>query len=110
MLDNPGAQLPITQTDAGHACSCCSTAGNDSQPKAAAAAPVTTTYGVEGMTCEHCVRSVTEELDGIPAVTGVDVALKTGGVSLVTVHSDTALDEAAVAAAIDDAGYRLVRA
>ncbi len=38
----------------------------------------TTTYSVVGMTCDHCVRSVTEEVTEVPGVTGVEVDLATG--------------------------------
>jgi copper chaperone len=68
----------------------------------------TSTYDVRGMTCGHCVKSVTEELQGVDGVTAVDVDLNAGGVSKVTVTSDTALDEQQVRAAVDEAGYELV--
>ena len=67
----------------------------------------TTTYGVTGMTCGHCVTAVTEELSQVPGVTGVDVELVADGTSTVTVTSDAPLDESAVAAAVDEAGYAL---
>ncbi|MCX6396356.1 MAG: cation transporter [Propionibacteriales bacterium] len=56
------------------------------------------------MTCGHCVASVTEEISEIPGVTGVTVVLDTG---LVTVTSDEPLDDAAVGAAVVEAGYAL---
>lgn len=62
------------------------------------------TYTVTGMTCGHCVASVTEEISEIPGVTQVDVDLGSGRVE---VTSDTPLDRAAVAAAVDEAGYEL---
>jgi copper ion binding protein len=64
-----------------------------------------TTINVSGMTCGHCVSAVTMELSLIPSVTEVDVDLETGKV---TVTSDTALDQAQLATAIDEAGYELV--
>ena len=64
----------------------------------------TTTYTVTGMTCGHCVASVTEEVSQVPGVTAVEVDLATGQV---TVSADSPLDEAAVAAAVDEAGYAL---
>lgn len=71
----------------------------------------TQTFPVTGMTCGHCVGAVTSELKEIPGVTGVDVDLVAGGTSSVTVASDAPLDEAAVAAALDEAGdYRLATA
>ncbi|WP_214405453.1 heavy-metal-associated domain-containing protein [Pseudonocardia lacus] len=62
------------------------------------------TYTVTGMTCEHCVASVTEEISEIDGVTGVVVDLPTGAV---TVTSDQALDQARVRVAVEEAGYRL---
>ena len=53
----------------------------------------TATYTVTGMTCGHCVSSVTEEVGQIAGVTGVDVDLKTGRV---TVTSDAPVDDAKV--------------
>ena len=68
----------------------------------------TTTYAVTGMTCEHCVHAVTEELTRLDGVTVVNVELVPGGTSTVTVTSDAPLSEAAVSAALDEAGdYRL---
>jgi len=67
-----------------------------------------TTYQVMGMTCEHCVRAVTEEIEDLGGVSAVTVALVPDGVSVVTVTSDAPLTTEAVAAALDEAGaYRL---
>ena len=67
-----------------------------------------TTYQVTGMTCEHCVRAVTEELQGLDGVCDVTVELVPGGSSSVTVTSEGPLPAGAVAAALDEAGdYRL---
>ena len=62
------------------------------------------TYTVAGMTCAHCVRSVTEEIGELAGVTDVAVDLPTGAVS---VTSDRPLDEARVRAAVEEAGYTL---
>ena len=67
----------------------------------------TATYTVTGMTCEHCVRSVTEELSELPGVRSVDVTLDTGAV---TVTSEAPLDAAAVRGAVEEAGYGLAGA
>ena len=68
----------------------------------------TQTYSVTGMTCGHCAGAVTSELKSVDGVTAVDVDLVAGGTSTVTVTSDAPLDEAAVAAALDEAGdYKL---
>jgi copper chaperone len=64
----------------------------------------TRTFTVTGMTCDHCVKAVTDELEGLPGVEAVTVDLASGGVS---VTSDLPLDDDAVAAAIDEAGYAL---
>ncbi len=64
----------------------------------------TTTWTVTGMTCGHCVASVTEEIGEIAGVEQVDVVLETG---VVTVTSETALDRATVEAAVTEAGYAL---
>lgn len=73
-----------------------------------AQATVSADFGVAGMTCSHCVSSVTEELARLDGVKHVDVELVAGGVSRVTVASEASLDEQRVAAAIDEAGYELV--
>ena len=61
------------------------------------------TYRVEGMTCEHCVRAVTDEVSKVAGVTHVDVDLAGGTVEV----TGEALDDGAVAAAVDEAGYSL---
>ena len=66
----------------------------------------TQTYTVTGMTCSHCVNSVSSEINKISGVTDVEVDLATGAV---TVTSDQPVDDAAVAAAVDEAGYELAR-
>ena len=62
------------------------------------------TYTVSGMTCGHCVASVTEEISEIDGVTDVAVDLPTGAV---TVTSSKPVDSADVRAAIEEAGYQL---
>ena len=64
----------------------------------------TSTYTVVGMTCQHCVSSVTEEVTQVPGVTDVDIDLATGKV---TISSDTSVDDRAVRAAIEEAGYQI---
>jgi copper chaperone CopZ len=64
----------------------------------------TASYTVVGMTCGHCVTAVTEEVTALPGVTGVDVDLDTGGL---TVTSEAALADDDVAAAVEEAGYSL---
>lgn len=62
-------------------------------------------YTVKGMTCGHCVAAVTEEVGRLGGVTDVEVDLASG---VVTVASTAPLDEGAVRAAVDEAGYDLV--
>jgi copper chaperone CopZ len=64
----------------------------------------TRSYTVTGMTCSHCVSSVSEEVQEIPGVEKVDVVLDTGAL---TITSSTPLDDDAVQAAVEEAGYQL---
>jgi copper chaperone len=66
----------------------------------------TLTYRVDGMTCGHCTVAVTEEVTKVAGVAAVDVDLDT---KLVRVSGDN-VDEAAVVAAIDEAGYEAAAA
>ncbi|MGC5309882.1 heavy-metal-associated domain-containing protein [Micromonospora zamorensis] len=68
---------------------------------------ITTTYQVQGMTCGHCVNSVSTEIGAISGVSNVAVDLASGQV---TVTSEAPLDPATVRAAVDEAGYDLVNA
>jgi copper chaperone CopZ len=65
---------------------------------------VNTNITVTGMTCSHCVSSVTEELREIRGVNDVQVDLDSGAV---TITSAGVLDDAAIAAAVEEAGYAL---
>jgi copper chaperone len=64
----------------------------------------TRTFTVTGMTCGHCVASVTEEVEEVAGVELVEVALGTG---TLTVTSSQPVDDAAVRAAVEEAGYQL---
>lgn len=65
-------------------------------------------YAVTGLTCQHCVNAVTEEVSALAGVDDVRVALDAGGTSTVTVTSSSPLTDEQVAAALDEAGeYRL---
>ncbi|MGW6392121.1 heavy-metal-associated domain-containing protein [Streptomyces sp. NPDC055103] len=66
---------------------------------------LTTVYQVKGMTCGHCEGAVAGEISELPGVSSVTAVAKTGEV---TVVSAAPLDEAAVRAAVDEAGYELV--
>jgi copper chaperone len=64
----------------------------------------TAEYTVTGMTCAHCVASVTEEVLEIPGVNEAAVDLPTGGL---TITSDQPIPDTAVRAAVEEAGYEL---
>ncbi|MFC8876175.1 heavy-metal-associated domain-containing protein [Streptomyces ardesiacus] len=66
---------------------------------------VTTVYKVSGMSCGHCEGAVSGEISEIPGVASVQAVAATGEV---TVVSGAALDDAAVRAAVDEAGFELV--
>lgn len=61
-------------------------------------------FVVEGMTCQHCAASVSEEVSEIPGVTDVRVDVESG---VVLVISDVAIEADSVAGAVVEAGYRL---
>ena len=62
----------------------------------------TTRIHVDGMTCQNCVRHVTEAIAGVSGVSSVSVDLDS---ATATVDADGNLDLAAVTAAVEDAGY-----
>ena len=64
----------------------------------------TQTYTVTGMTCGHCVASVTEEVQEISGVEKIDIVLETGSL---TITSAEPVDDGAVETAVEDAGYQL---
>ena len=66
----------------------------------------TVEYQVTGMTCEHCERAVTEEVGKVAGVDGVAVSASTGILQLST---EAEIDDDAVLAAVDEAGYSAVR-
>ncbi|GAA2995501.1 hypothetical protein GCM10020229_05050 [Kitasatospora albolonga] len=91
--------------------SCCSPAGTCSTDSTTltieppvAADSVTTVYAVAGMTCGHCEKSVGAAVSALPGVTSVSVDVAAG---LVTVASEGEPEDAAVRAAVDEAGYEL---
>lgn len=71
----------------------------------AVGAPFRTHVTVTGMTCRHCVMSVTEEVSEIDGVSAVDVSLSSG---LVTVLADRDVERDEIAAAVSEAGFELV--
>ncbi|MET9817267.1 MULTISPECIES: heavy-metal-associated domain-containing protein [unclassified Streptomyces] len=87
--------------------SCCSTDGSCHSGAASdvQGVGVTTVYKVSGMTCGHCEGAVSQEISALDGVTAVTAVAKTGEV---TVSSAAPLDEEAVRAAVDEAGYELI--
>jgi len=69
---------------------------------------VSTTVNVSGMTCGHCVSSVSEELEALSGVEKVDVDLNPGGISTVTITSSEALSSSEIGEAVAEAGYLVV--
>mgnify|MGYP000461634133 CR=1 FL=1 len=65
----------------------------------------TTTFTATGMTCQHCVASVTKEVSELAHVNSVIVDLPTGKVTIV---SDAPLEAESVISAIKTAGYQAV--
>lgn len=61
------------------------------------------TYTVTGMTCGHCRKSVMEEVLQVPGVKAVDVDLDSKQLTV----AGEAFDDAAIKAAVDEAGYAL---
>jgi len=90
----------------GHGGDCgCGSESHSATPQAAVADAVTSTFQVSGMTCAHCVAAVTDEVSGVAGVSGVQVDLASG---VVTVTGDQPVQEPAVRAAVEEAGYELV--
>ncbi|TQK44689.1 copper chaperone CopZ [Streptomyces sp. SLBN-118] len=86
--------------------SCCSSTGSCHDGAAdVQIGGVTAVYRVTGMTCGHCEGAVTAEISELTGVTSVKAVAATGQV---TVVSDAPLEESAVRAAVDEAGYELV--
>ena len=105
--DDSSNDLGLTDVNGG--CACCGTGSTSAASESnTVTASTDASYGVVGMTCGHCVSSVTEEISEITGVTGVDVDLSVGGTSTVTVSSSVALDDAIIRAAVEEAGYEFV--
>ena len=107
-MSTPTNDLGLSDKNSGAGCACCAAPEQKAADIASVPAGlISTGLGVTGMTCGHCVSSLTEKLSGLDGVESVDVQLNVGGVSTVTVASASALDPAAIRAAVDEAGYSL---
>ncbi len=100
----------LTITDANSSCACCAPRHTETAEAPMLADAISADFLVAGMTCSHCVASVTEELSSLDGVEAVDVELNAGGASKVTVASATPLDIQKVRDAVSEAGYDLVDA
>jgi copper chaperone len=67
----------------------------------------TSEYQVTGMTCGHCEMSIREEVGALPGVQALEVSARTGKLVVTTAGP---VDAEAVIAAVDEAGYKAVRA
>ena len=101
--------LGITDVSATAAsgCACGGACGGHAHADRRAAAPAGQTFAVAGMTCSHCVSSVTEELSALDGVEGVAVDLRPGALSTVVVTASRPLGGDEVRAAVEEAGYTL---
>ncbi|MFT3876089.1 MAG: heavy metal-associated domain-containing protein [Propioniciclava sp.] len=97
------ADLTITDTKAtGGGCGCgCGHEQSEQQEQPQASGAVVANYTVTGMTCSHCTSAVTEEVSAIPGVTGVEVDLDSGAL---TVTSDAPVDFDRIVEAVAEAG------
>lgn len=114
MTDRNFSEIPLTAVGSagggccgGGACACGHGADSATELTASGATAV---YEVTGMTCGHCVDSVTEEVGALAGVTGVRVELQAHGISRVRVASEAPLDVDDVRDAIIEAGYHLLEA
>ncbi len=68
---------------------------------------VKATYRIEGMTCAHCVRAVTEALESVNGVESAMVDLESG---LASITSKTPIDLEALRSAVEEEGYGIAPA
>lgn len=98
-------------TDTNHACACASDSHSSTATEASVPADsdvIHEHYLVEGMTCSHCVASVTEEVSALDGVDSVSVDLQVGGASRVMVVGSQPVPAGQVRDAVKQAGYKLV--
>lgn len=103
-------ELKLIDVSAGEVCGPdgCACGPADEIEAEPVASAVATEFSVEGMTCAHCVASVTKEVGGIAGVESVDIELVPDGRSTIRVGSTGPIPENAVRAAVEEAGYTLV--
>ncbi len=85
----------------GCGCGCGHDKASTSEGAGAPASGTTMTYTVEGMTCNHCVNAVTEEVEALPGVTSATVDLESGQLVVI---SDAPVDFDRIVEAVAEAG------
>ncbi|NEB79565.1 heavy-metal-associated domain-containing protein [Streptomyces sp. SID14478] len=98
-------ELPQIGSDSSDAAGSCCGGACHTDAAAPAEGAVTAVYEVKGMTCGHCEGAVAGEISELAGVASVQAVAATGQV---TVVSAAPLDEEAVRAAVDEAGYELI--
>ncbi len=93
-------------TDKNHACTCAAGGHTETAPQVNENA-IREHFMVEGMTCSHCVASVTGEVMAVEGVDSVSVDLNAGGASRIMVVSSKAINADLIRAAVIEAGYSL---
>lgn len=68
----------------------------------------TTDFTVTGLTCNHCVMTVSRAVATVPGVSGVTIDLVANGESTLHVQSNVDVDSSAVANAVEASGYHVV--
>lgn len=113
MCNTTPSTTELGLTDKNHVCSCGSDDHTNAPSEAVEAATDATIrehYLVDGMTCSHCVASVTEEVSAVDGVDSVSVNLNVGGASRIMVVSSKPVPLDDIRAAVTEAGYSLVTA
>lgn len=76
-----------------------------SAPAPVVSSTLTTEIKISGMTCSHCVASVTEELKEVSGISNIDIILDAQGISTAVLTSTAPLDHAILREAVGEAGY-----
>jgi copper chaperone len=105
MCGTSSQNLPLAQIATG--CDCCSPQqdGRTESTASPSKEQRTADYRVAGMTCGHCVSSVSQELAKLDGVNDVQIVLVPGGISTVTIYGSEKPNPDAVRAVIAEAGY-----
>jgi copper chaperone len=66
----------------------------------------TSTFKIQGMTCNHCVMRVAKALKSVPGVQDAQVDLKKG--EAVVTYDEANVTREKLSSAVVDAGYKIV--